>query len=324
VSTPEKRVSFIIPHKGREELLQATLASIAAQDSSVPFDVTVVTQNERLLPATHSFSESMNLQVIHGDAALTISALRNLGARQTDGDHLAFLDADIELAPNWLSALLAELDCDPARVLVSAVQRCSAAGSALERIRTTLSNAAIDSAVAFLPGRNLLLSRSVFDRVGGFPEHLRTCEDYWFTDQVARHGQLWYSSATSYIHLGEDQHLAELFSKEVWRGQSNLASLAGRRVSSGEWPSFFVPPWITLFAGLGMLLALTGRGAEALFCLLLAAPPFAAYVTRLYLLGSGSLSPASIVAFYVVYFPARAWGSLIGVFRRFGEHLHDR
>jgi hypothetical protein len=321
-------VSFVIPHKGREEMLQATLASIAAQDAGLSVDVTVVTQNATLAAATLAAAtnprgEPLDLRVLHADPALTISALRNLGAAQGASTHLAFLDADIELAPDWLRTLLGVLEADGNRALASAMQRSSAQASVLERIRTTLSNAAVDCAVDFLPGRNLLLRRAVFDTVGGFPEHLRTCEDYWFTDRVARHGSLWYASDTHYVHLGEDQRLGELFSKEVWRGQSNLQSLKGRHVGPGEWPSFLVPPWITGFTLAAVGLALAGQGLFALLCTALAGLPFAAYVTRLYLLGAGHLPLAPIVAFYAVYFPARAWGTLLGAFRSVGSHLHD-
>ena len=106
----------------------------------------------------------------------------------------------------------------------------------------------VDEPVKFLPGRNLFLKREVFTRIGGFPEHLVTCEDYWFTELASRQGPLWYTSETNYLHLGEDRNYADMFKKEIWRGQSNLISIRGRQIPPDEWPSFIVPLAVTALA----------------------------------------------------------------------------
>jgi hypothetical protein len=321
--TPAPRVSFVIPHKGREELLEQTLKGIDALEGDFERDVILVTQNPTLSATILAAVGGTALQVIHADEALTISELRNLGAANTQGEFLAFLDADIALAPNWLSTLLPMLIADDAIALVSAMQVNGPNPPPLEQIRTALSNATLDAEVAFLPGRNLLLRRSTFEAVGGFPEHLVTCEDYYFTDQVAKRGKLWYSSKTSYVHLGEDKELAGMFRKEIWRGQSNLQSLAGRRVEPGEWPSFVVPPWITIWLITALFAGLLGHIELAVIASALGLAPLAAYVTRLYFLADRRISLTHIVAFYSYYFPARAWGTVLGAFRSLGRDLHS-
>lgn len=319
----ELSVSFIIPHKGRELFLRKTLESIAMQDSAVAKDVIVVTQNGSLSEETLAFSQRLRLQVIYADQGLTISALRNLGVRDSDKSHLAFLDADIGLSRNWLDELLAQLEDDPSIVISSAMQVAGEDAPPLEHIRTTLSNASIDSPVDFLPGRNLLLRRETFETVGGFPEHLVTCEDYYFTDKVGELGTLWYTSRASYVHLGEDKRLDEMFDKEIWRGQSNLRSFQGRRIKLNEWPSFIIPPWISVLPILALLALLLGARMTALCLIAAAALPFGAYVTRLYFLAQGNIAITHIVGFYSYYFPARAWGTLLGGFRTLGQKLHD-
>jgi len=317
-------ISFVIPHKGREAFLQQTLASIAAQTSSVAKDVVVITQNTTLSPQTMACAQQLNLQVIYAPPELTISALRNQGVAETKGTHLAFLDADIALSINWLECLLPLLEDDHTIALVSAMQINGEDPPPLEQIRTALSNASIDSSVDFLPGRNLLLQRNIFEDVGGFPEHLMTCEDYYFTDKVSEYGKLWYSAQANYVHLGEDKKLGEMFSKEIWRGQSNLQSIAGRRIRMNEWPSFLIPPWITLFTLASLILLLTGQRTLALLAFLPALLPFSAYVTRLYVLAGGSIALGHIAAFYSYYFPARTWGTILGVFKTMGHNLHDQ
>jgi GT2 family glycosyltransferase len=316
-------VSFIIPHRGREGLLRETIASVARQNASVDFDIIVVTQNQVVAPETLAAAGEVPTRVISVDTALTISALRNIGVKNTCASHFAFLDADIALSENWLQAMLQRLESDASIVVTSAVQISSDEPTELERIRVALSNAAIDTAVAFLPGRNLLLTRETFDAVGGFPEHLQTCEDYYFTDRAAKLGQLWYSSDASYIHLGEDTRLDEMFAKEIWRGQSNLQSMRGRPVALREWPSFLVPLWISLALPVAAVLTLAGATLAALLAVIAAVLPFAMYVTRLYVLANREISLRHIIAFYAYYFPARAWGTIRGAFGSIGRNLHD-
>ena len=190
-------ISFIIPHKGREALLKQTLLSISRQQyDASQIEVVVVTQNAALEAGT--LPEGLNVITLHRPQQETISRLRNRGVLQAQGEYLAFLDADVEIAPDWTSSMLAELNADTGRVLVSAVQRCEDNAPPLEKIRTVLSNAVTDADVNFLPGRNLFLRRSAFEAVGGFPEHLITCEDYYFTDRVHGLGSLFYSSRSSY------------------------------------------------------------------------------------------------------------------------------
>ena len=242
-------VSFVIPHKGREELLERTVASIVAQDYDLSeLEITIVTQNTTLASDFQREKELVSINIVFRPDNETISALRNTGVEHSSGHYLAFLDADVVLSANWVKAMLSELEDNTGRVLVSAVQRCENNAPPLEKIRTALSNATIDSEVQFLPGRNLLLKKETFAKVGGFPEHLVTCEDYYFTDRVHELGQLYYSSEADYVHLGEDKNYKELFNKEIWRGQSNLQSVKGRRIPLSELPSFLVPAWILLLS----------------------------------------------------------------------------
>lgn len=308
-------ISFIIPHKGREELLQATLDSIARQNYPLDkVEVLVVTQNTQLMENTLPPAEALNCRVLYRPEQDTISSLRNHGAANARGEFLAFLDADIGLSTNWILAMRAELENNSGRVLTSAVQYCRPTAPVLEQIRTALSNANVNCYVRFLPGRNLFMRRDTFEASGGFPEHLATCEDYYFTDKVSKLGQLYYSSQAHYEHLGEDKVLSEMYKKEIWRGQSNLKSIKGRPIPLSEWPSFLVPIWILLFAMATLISLLLGETIYTLASLMFTLAPVAAYSLRLYRVAGGTLGLIPIVQFYSVYFPARIVGTLTGLF----------
>lgn len=319
----EIKVSFIIPHKGREEMLLQTLASIQSQQTGLGgVEIILISQNEERSDELQELISRLPIQLIECVNGKTISALRNLGVSQAKGEFLAFLDADIELAPDWLSTMLETMQQRQNCVLVSAHQVNSADAPPLERLRTALSNAELDAAVTFLPGRNLFLTRQTFEQVGGFPEHLITCEDYYFTERVSQLGEMFYTSKTHYIHLGEDKIYLEMFKKEIWRGQSNLASIKGRHIPLREWPSFVVPLGLLALLLAALLTALGQFWQLSAIALLLFCAPLLVYTLRLKALVKDGASLGEIIKFYGLFFPARALGTLSGALKEIKTSSH--
>ena len=311
---------FVIPHRGRRKLLDKTLESVALlQGHTGTVEVIVVTKEPslQLAPLMHGpDAQSIGVHVIHAQPDITISAQRNLGVQASESSHIAFIDADIELYPSWLATMQGLLNESDDRVLVSAAQICTADATPLERLRTSQSNVNVNTNLEHMPGRNLYLKRRAFERVGGFPEHLSTCEDYFFSSQLAQHGSLYNSTESGYVHLGEDKYLWPMFVKEIWRGASNIQSLKGRRLPLSELPSILVPVWVLVcitfvgvsFANGSFTGCLLGFGAFAVPSLL--------FTYRLKRKTDASASIAYIVAFYCVYFLARALGLAVGVLKR--------
>ncbi len=308
-------VSFIIPHKGRFEMLLQTIESVQKQAFDLAeVEIIVVSQTPSIRELSLPKVES-HIKVFVQPESLTISALRNYGVQHSTGEYLAFLDADVYLSSNWITSMQDELAQEPNRIITSAIQKCEQSAPPLERIRTHLSNADIDVNVNFLPGRNLFLRRESFSQIGGFPEHLVTCEDYYFTDKAAQLGTLFYSSKADYIHIGEDKALGPMFKKEIWRGQSNLQALQGRKIPLREWPSIVVPPSIMLcilFAAISLAINIPEFFGFFIICACL---PIFAYSIRLWGIAKKDVSLLQILLFYCTYFPARAYGTLVGIFK---------
>lgn len=318
-------VSFIIPHKGRENMLIETIDSIAALEyPHEQLEIVLVSQNPAVSEDVKQAAGNITLQVIESTPDNTISTSRNIGARQAKGNYFAFLDADIALSANWLSTCLQLLQSRPDTKLVSAMQLPSATPTPLEHIRVALSNADLDCTVSFLPGRNLLLSKETFYQAGQFPDDLVTCEDYYFTDKVNQLGELYYTSQAQYVHIGEDKQLSAMFSKEIWRGQSNLASTRDRRIPLREWPSFIVPVAIPGLVFCALLLAIAGYSGLSLMALGLAVLPVILYSLRLFKLVAGTTSFWQVLKFYSVYFPARAIGTVGGIIKTIGTSSHGK
>tara|TARA_R110002167_G_scaffold196935_5_gene399997 strand:- start:2233 stop:3141 length:909 start_codon:yes stop_codon:yes gene_type:complete len=296
-------------------LIETIESIINQQTSDHSFEVIVVSQTDEIKDCILTTSDKLELKVFTRPVEDTISSSRNFGVEQAQGDYLAFLDADIYLSSNWVEQMFSELLGSPERIIVSAMQVCNADAPALEQIRTSLSNVEIDQDVAFLPGRNLFMSKASFKKIGGFPEHLVTCEDYYFTDQAAKLGKLYYTSLANYRHIGEDKEFNAMFKKEIWRGQSNIQSLAGRKIPLRELPSFFVPPAILFLLVAAVVCLLGGWPELAVVSLVLALLPIVVYSSRLFILAQSKVQLIPILWFYMVYFPARAIGTFAGLFK---------
>lgn len=319
------KVTFVIPHKGREEMLKDTLSSIAHQAYPPELmEIILVSQNTDVSEALKAACDQVAFKVLFANAEQTISASRNKGAELASGDYLAFLDADIHLSPNWLSACMSLLDQRPDTKLVSAMQIPSDAPTPLEHIRVALSNAVVDCNVDFLPGRNLLLTKETFYDAGQFPEHLITCEDYYFTDKVNQLGDLYYTSNAQYVHIGEDKQLGAMFEKEIWRGQSNLASVKDRHIPLREWPSFIVPLAMPTCLIAAIISLVAGFPMFAVLCFIAASLPVMAYSARLYRLVRPKTSLLEVIKFYCVYFPARTVGTLGGIIKTIGTSSYGK
>lgn len=328
-ATPLHTVSFVIPHKGRTTMLVQTLESIAALDqSNFAIDVIVVTKNTAPLPIPLALQDILVMSIVQAPDSVTISAQRNMGVALSQAAYLGFIDADIELASDWLQIMFRCLHADN-RVLVSAHQQAKSSAMVLEHIRTTLSNVELDTNVTFLPGRNLFLLRRNYDRVGGFPEHLATCEDYYFTQSLSQIGHCFYTSSTAYVHIGEDKILNEMYHKEIWRGQSNIASLKGRKIPFREIPSFIIPLYLVLTLSLSTMCLLLSVFTSKTLPLVIACGafigfiiPFGIYCLRLIRLVPECVSWWDVIKFYGVYFPARAVGTIRGSFNSITTDSH--
>jgi glycosyltransferase involved in cell wall biosynthesis len=313
------KVSFIIPHKGRLEMLKETIVSILNLNyDQSQIEIIVVSQNDALSENELVASNIDNqIQVLLADDKGTISKSRNIGAAKANGEYLTFLDADINLSANWLNTMFEEIQKDNKRKIIASTQIISNQASTVEIIRTLMNSATADSYVDSLSGANLFMNAKDFWLAEGFPEELTTCEDIFFTSKVAKVGLLFCTSKANHVHLGEDKSWSQLFQKEIWRGQSNLKSLSGRTVPLREYPSLLVPLWIFFFTLAASISLLLGDFISTFSCIIFISLPVFLYSQRLSRMAKRKVKFGIIVKFYLVYFAARTIGTIIGLTKSF-------
>jgi glycosyltransferase involved in cell wall biosynthesis len=248
------RFSIIIPAKNEERVIGTCLQHITDLDFQADDFEVVLADNgstDRTVEIFRSWSDRLNLSAVQRPCA-SIAALRNAAAAISHGTLLAFLDADCLVPRNWLKDGECFLEESEARI-VGAHYGIPNDSTWVARYWEEQSNQAGET--SYLPSGDLFVSRSMFDRIGGFDESLHTNEDYEFCQRAKRAGVSVYAfPQLAVIHLGTPQSISGFYHKQAWHGEhvlrvflQNLPRLYNARVV------FFA-----LYTFLGLLVVLCG------------------------------------------------------------------
>jgi glycosyltransferase involved in cell wall biosynthesis len=241
-------VSFVIPVLNGEQDIARCLNAIRSQSfASDQYEVLIVDNGSTDRTQQIVRNLGFHVDVIPG---VTVSALRNRAAKSARGAYVAFVDADVELAPDWLLNGLASFKhqtvtasggprCIPQRA--TWVQR--AWGMHLESRRPK----AQPKPVPWLYSMAFIVCRGAFQAVGGFNECLETAEDVDLCYRLGQRGTILYNPAMKAVHWGEDPDLATFWNKEVWRGKGGLKGVLGHGLRWDELPSIGYPIYILCF-----------------------------------------------------------------------------
>ena len=186
------KVSVVVPVRDEERSIRELLDSLLAQTR--PPDEIVITDGGST-DATQQIIEDYihrgaPVRLIRAGAALPGRG-RNLGAAQASFEWLAFTDAGIRLANNWLEALVMKAETSNAIDVVY---------GSWEPVTDSFFKQC--AAIAYVPPPALregefvrprfiastLLRRAAWQAVNGFPEDLRSAEDLLFMDRLEHAG----------------------------------------------------------------------------------------------------------------------------------------
>ena len=274
--------SVIVPARDAEGTLGATLRGLEAQDHG-DFEVIVVDDASRDGTARLAAASPAVSSVIAGSGRGPAEA-RNLGAERATGEVLAFLDADCEPVPGWLSAGAAAVGSTPPGAAAATGEPAGLVqGRVLPRpgvvpgpFDRTLT---VTRAWGLFESANLFVARDAFARAGGFESWLRPRrgielgEDVWLGWRLRRAGvrSAFCSEALAYHEVfprGAGAYIGE-------RARARFfAAMAARMPELREeflWRRVFLSRRSAMFdlAVLGALAAARRRSALPLF---LAAP----------------------------------------------------
>ena len=162
---------------------------------------------------------------------VTISALRNAGARVGKGQLLSFIDADCLVPPHYLERAEGVM-ADPAIAACGSRYLLPEAPQWVERVWQQLHDGpGGDADVVYLPAGNFVVRRNVFATVGGFREDLVTGEDADLGLRMTEQGFITRSTPAVWVrHLGNPTSLRAFYRKQRWHALGMFGTVRRNRI----------------------------------------------------------------------------------------------
>lgn len=273
------KVSIVIPVRDEEHSIRELLDSLLAQTR--PPDEIVITDGGSIDATPQIIDEYIRkgapVRLIRAGAALPGRG-RNLGAAQASNEWLAFTDAGIRLANNWLEALITKAEADNSIDVVY---------GSWEPVTNTFFKQC--AAIAYVPPpsshngtitrprfiASTLFRREAWQKVKGFPEDLRSAEDLIFMDRVENAGYRFVFEPRAQVHWDLRPTLWSTFKRFVVYSRNNIRAGLFR-----QWQS-------TILVRYGVLVVLASAA-------LLIEPRWVWFVTAVWLLMLAARAAVSI------------------------------
>ena len=224
-------ISIVVPAHNEARFLRGLLQSIRR---FVPGDVETVVVDNGSSDDTSSIARDHGCLVTKLDRRAFPSVARNAGVSASSGEVLVFLDADVEVTAEWgmtLTAMIDSLRAHP-MVVTGDQYHISQRPGWLERVWFDSLRAKTPT---YIDGGNLITTRQLFDKIGGFAEHLETSEDVDFCTRAVSHGaQLQVNPGFKVFHEGYPKTATGFVRRERWHGRSdfrNVHSLVHSKVA---------------------------------------------------------------------------------------------
>jgi len=172
-------------------------------------------------------SEGIRVYSRKGD---TIAGMRNFGARQGTGQFLSFIDGDCSIPERYFE------------IAVSVLRSTGAAATGceihvpeqphwIESAWHDLHYVGRDRDVRYLNSGNFFVSRSAFERVGGFREDMWTGEDAEIGERLTTAGErIRACPDVKAIHLGNPKSISQFYRRNVWHGLGMFGTVSWNRV----------------------------------------------------------------------------------------------
>jgi glycosyltransferase involved in cell wall biosynthesis len=238
-------VSFVIPVLNSERDIARCLYSIWRLHFPPEGYEVIVIDNGSTDRTPHIVRElGLNSLVVPN---VHVSALRNQGVALAGGDFIAFVDADVELTPEWLHNGLAVFEDQ--RVVASGCfpgvpKEATWVQKAWDVHQRGRQRTCIPHPVAWLPSMNLIVRRKDFLAISGFNEQLETTEDVDLCYRLERRGTILWNPAMEATHWGEARDLRTFWRKERWRSIGNLRGALSHELRWDELPSLGYPLYV--------------------------------------------------------------------------------
>ncbi|WP_448586847.1 glycosyltransferase [Thermaurantiacus sp.] len=280
------RASVILPHLNTPELLVRALQSLARQRLAHGWFEVIVVDNGSRMPLDAVRAAWPHVRFLRHTVPGPGPA-RSFGVAHAASDWLAFTDADMQVAPDWLETGLRALAADPSRPIggtVRILRSDPARPTAIETFEELFSfrQKHYIEREGFSGTGNLMMHRRVHDLAGPF-DGIGMAEDKAFGRRAAARGAPTRFVPEMIAYHPARTSLADLRGKYARVDQHLLAAHLSRGGSVGAWrlravamalsalahaPRFLLATGLSLadrVRGLGILLAIRSARARAIW-----------------------------------------------------------
>jgi glycosyltransferase involved in cell wall biosynthesis len=179
----QKNLSIIIPAYNEQNLISGCLESVLNQTTDrALYEVVVIDNNST--DRTAEIARIMGVRVELEPRKGYVHALRR-GVEVSEGNILAFIDADCRAPATWVSKILDNFEDMPEIV---------ALGGKLDYFDThPFFDRTMKSILFFadaLPGNNMAIKREALDRIGGIEPKFSLSVDFWISLKLRRVGRI--------------------------------------------------------------------------------------------------------------------------------------
>ncbi len=216
-------VSFIIPAYNEEVFLPSVLKNITKYTPpELTYEVIVADNGSE--DKTVQLAREAGAKVLI-DKEATIGGLRNLAVDSSTGKVLVFLDADILLTQMWADNII-----DVYKSLLDNCYQVSGSRCGIPTPASWIEKAwfkpLVNQVAKYINSGHMIVSRKLFDIVGGFDVNLETGEDYAF-GQAALQAKavITVNPLLSVIHKGYPKTIYQFMRREMWHGRGDCESL---------------------------------------------------------------------------------------------------
>lgn len=216
-------LSFVIPCLNEEKSIRQTLLDI---QQNVPSELTyqIIVVDNGSVDQTVAFAEELGARVLIHPEVL-VSELRNIGVSNSMGEIIIFIDADISLTEDWKDHILDYYELALANDAVYG-SNCGPEGN--EGILNTYWYSPMAATVkkTYVATGHMIVSKSNFEKIGGFNPKLKTGEDYEFSQRAKALGFLLENiPELKVVHRGFPKTIIQFFEREAWHGKGDLYSI---------------------------------------------------------------------------------------------------
>jgi glycosyltransferase involved in cell wall biosynthesis len=219
--TQTVKISVIIPNL-HSPIVDKTIESVLAQETDLPYEVIVVGMDKWGL--VDRYHEKIHL--IRTEQPIPPGAARNLGVASATGEYIFFIDSDCIASPEWIGMHFALHQETYQPIIVG-----GSVDFPSQNYFTLADNVSwfhefmvhIEAGEkTILPSLNLSLSRTIWNKVGGF-NHNPAGEDTDFSLRALSQSiPLIFSTSPSVQHLPSRRNLNELFHHAFVFGQYSI------------------------------------------------------------------------------------------------------